>query len=120
MAEAIERVENRAVRRAEKLLAAAIIIDRHSRVGAGSFAGDEIAVAQVNEQAALRDAGIIQQASRVDRHLLGVGAQLLLSERLIGKSARRLPHENRVGKVHITSINVLLSSVVARIPVLAL
>jgi len=68
----------------------------------------------------VRDAGIIQQASRVDRHLLGVGAQPLLPERLIGKSARRVPHENRVGKVHITSINVLLSSVIARIPVLAL
>ena len=60
MAEAIERIKNRAMRRTEKLVAARIIIDRHSYVGTGSFTGNEIAVGEVNEQAALPIGWIIK------------------------------------------------------------
>jgi hypothetical protein len=65
--EAIERVENRAVRGEDKLLIAAIIFDRHSRVGAGFFTGDEIAVAKVNKQAALPIGGISEGLGAVGR-----------------------------------------------------
>jgi len=81
MAEAIERIKNRAMRRTEKLVAARIIIDRHSYVGAGSFTGNEIAVGEVNEQAALpicwirKDRCAIGCLARVADHRACVGGR---------------------------------------------
>ena len=67
MAEAIQRIKNRAMGRADKLVTASIIIDRHSRVGTGSFAGNKIAVGEVYEQAALPIGWIIKGYCAIGR-----------------------------------------------------
>ena len=53
MAEAIQWVKNRAVGGADDLVAASIVIDSHSLMCAGSFTGNELAVGEVDEEAAL-------------------------------------------------------------------
>jgi hypothetical protein len=47
MAEPMERIKNRAMRRANELTTARIIIDRHPCVGTGPFTRYKIAIGQV-------------------------------------------------------------------------
>ena len=81
MAETVERVKNRFMGRANDLTTARIVIDRHAYVGAGSFTGNEIAVGEVNEQAALPIGWIIKGCcaigclARVADHCTRVGGR---------------------------------------------
>ena len=63
--EAVEGIEDGAVRRAVKLLLAALIVDGDTGVGAGSFTGDKVAVREMYEQATLAIGGIGEGYSRV-------------------------------------------------------
>ena len=58
MAEPMERIENRAVRRANELTTARIIIDRHPCVGTGPFTRYKIAIGQVEQETPLTIGGI--------------------------------------------------------------
>lgn len=69
--EAVEGIEDGAVRRAVKLLLAALIVDGDTGVGAGSFTGDKVAVWEMYEQATLSISGIGEGYSRVGG-LIGV------------------------------------------------
>ena len=50
--------ENRSMRGANKLMAAAIIVDRHSFMGTGPFTGHKIAIRETDKQAAMSIGGI--------------------------------------------------------------
>ncbi len=52
-------------------------------------------------------ASLVEQSCRVDRHLLVIGAQLLLPERFVGKFAQHMIDVNAERKFHASSINVL-------------
>lgn len=67
MGESIGRVEDRVMRRADDLLLARIVIDENTFVGAGALAGDEVAVSQADEQAALT----ISRIGEFDRAIVG-------------------------------------------------
>ena len=71
MIEAVEGVENRSMRGADKLTTTRIIIDWHTLVGAGPFAGNKIAVGEADEQAAIAIGGI-GEALRAICWLVGV------------------------------------------------
>ena len=67
MGESIGRVEDRVMRRADDLLLARIVIDENTFVGAGTLAGDEVAVSQADEQAALA----VGRIGEFDRAIVG-------------------------------------------------
>ena len=67
MSEAIGGVEDSAVRRADDLLLARIVVDGYALMGAGTLAGDKAAVGEANEQAALAIGGVRE----VDRAIVG-------------------------------------------------
>src|SRR2546430_16414444 len=51
-------IENRSMRGANKLMTAAIIVDRHSFMCTGPFTGHKIAVREMNKQTTLSVSGI--------------------------------------------------------------
>lgn len=69
MGEAVGGVEDRAMRRADDLLLARIVINGDTLVGAGALAGDEIAVRKANEQAALTIGGIGEGERAIAGHV---------------------------------------------------
>src|SRR5579872_3463432 len=65
--ESVGGVEDSAVRRADDLLLARIIIDGDTCMSAGALAGDEVAVCQADQQAALT----IGRVGKFDRAIIG-------------------------------------------------
>jgi len=69
LAKTIERIEIRTVRGADEPTTSRIVIDRHTCMGTGLFAGDEIPIAKMEEQTCLSIGGISETGRAISSHV---------------------------------------------------
>lgn len=69
MGETVGGVENSAVGRADNLLLTRIVIDGNTGMGAGALAGDEVAVSEADQQAALPIGRVGEGDKAIVRHV---------------------------------------------------